>query len=49
MTYEKWMEEMVREMAKEILIPSNKENLNGIDKRYDFIGEDEENEERLEE
>jgi len=49
MTYEKWMEEMVSEMAKEIFLPDNKENLNGMDKRYDFICGYEDEEERLEE
>lgn len=43
------MEAMVREMAKEILLPSNKEHPMALDKRYNFIGEDEEGDERIKE
>ena len=42
MTFEKWMEEMAREMTMEMLLPGNKEYLVDLEKKYTFIGEEEE-------
>ena len=45
MTFDKWMEEMAREMTMEMLLPSNKVYLVDLQKKYTFNGEEEEEEE----
>jgi len=41
MTFDKWMEQMAKEMTMEMLLPGNKEYLVDLDKKYTFIGEEE--------
>jgi hypothetical protein len=45
MTFDKWMEEMAKEMTMEMLLPGNKEYLADLDKKYNLIGEEDEGEE----
>jgi hypothetical protein len=45
MTFDKWMEEMAKDMTMEMLLPGKKEYLVDLDKKYNFIGEEEEGEE----
>lgn len=45
MTFEKWMEEMAKEMTMEMLLPSNKMYRPDLDKKYNFIGEEDEGDE----
>jgi len=45
MTFEKWMEEMAKQITMEMLLPGNKGYLLDLDKKYNFIGEEEEGEE----
>ena len=46
MTYEKWMEEMAKKMAMEMLFPANDEHSMSLahDKMKDFSDEDQEEE-----
>jgi len=45
MTFEKWTEEMAKQITMEMLFPDNKGYLLDLDKKYNFIGEEEDGEE----
>ena len=46
MTFDKWMQEMAKKMTMEMLLPDNKEEyLVDLDKKYTFIGDEEDGEE----